>query len=158
MGIAAFVVHRKVVAYFSAVLLLIGGVASFRQLSRLEDPDFTGALAIRAEARPVVARTERWELELAADEGTVVHVEERRGDSRRWIVSADDSGFDEGRLRVGPSAAWRAFDVGQRQEWERLDGEVELRSLSGDVARCRFAFVTEVEDAVEVVIRITRGR
>lgn len=41
MGITEFVVQRKVAVYFFAALLVIGGVVSFGQLARLEDPDFT---------------------------------------------------------------------------------------------------------------------
>ena len=41
MGITQFIVNRKMVAYFMAVLLLVGGVFSFTKLGQLEDPDFT---------------------------------------------------------------------------------------------------------------------
>ena len=41
MGITQFVLDRKVFAYFFVVLLVVGGVFSFRSLGQLEDPDFT---------------------------------------------------------------------------------------------------------------------
>ncbi|MEM7211640.1 MAG: efflux RND transporter permease subunit, partial [Pseudomonadota bacterium] len=41
MGITAFIVERKVAAYFFVFLLGVGGVLGFFQLGQLEDPDFT---------------------------------------------------------------------------------------------------------------------
>lgn len=41
MGITAFIVARKSVAYFFVFLLAVGGGLSFFQLGQLEDPDFT---------------------------------------------------------------------------------------------------------------------
>ncbi len=41
MGITAFIVERKIVAYFFVSLLGVGGVIGFSSLGQLEDPDFT---------------------------------------------------------------------------------------------------------------------
>ena len=46
MGITAFIVERKVVAYFAMFLLALGGVLGFFSLGQLEDPDFTVKTAV----------------------------------------------------------------------------------------------------------------
>jgi multidrug efflux pump subunit AcrB len=63
MGITAFMVERKVVVYFLTVLLMVGGVATFFQLGRLEDPDFTVKTAVVVTEYPG-ADPEQVELEV----------------------------------------------------------------------------------------------
>lgn len=63
MNITEFIVHRKVVAYFFAALLVIGGVMCFKQFSRLEDPDFTVKTALVVTRYPG-ANPEAVELEV----------------------------------------------------------------------------------------------
>ncbi len=63
MGITTFVVERKVVAYFFAFLLLVGGVLGFGSLGRLEDPDFTVKTAVVTTEYPG-ASPEQVELEV----------------------------------------------------------------------------------------------
>ncbi len=41
MSIAQFAVEKKLVTYFAALLLVLGGVAAFDSLGQLEDPNFT---------------------------------------------------------------------------------------------------------------------
>ncbi len=46
MGITAFIIQRKIVAYFFVFLLAVGGVLGFQSLGQLEDPDFTVKTAV----------------------------------------------------------------------------------------------------------------
>ena len=41
MNLAAFAIDNKTATYFFVFLLVVGGIASFMQLGKLEDPDFT---------------------------------------------------------------------------------------------------------------------
>ena len=63
MGITEFVVQRKIVAYYFAFLLAVGGVVSFFQLGQLEDPDFTVKTAVIMTPYPG-ASPEQVELEV----------------------------------------------------------------------------------------------
>ncbi len=63
MGITAFIVERKIVAYFFVFLLAVGGAVSFFQLGQLEDPDFTVKTAVIVTQYPG-ASPEQVELEV----------------------------------------------------------------------------------------------
>ena len=41
MNLTSFALENKTVTYFFVFLLVVGGIASFLQLGRLEDPEFT---------------------------------------------------------------------------------------------------------------------
>jgi multidrug efflux pump subunit AcrB len=63
MGITAFIVERKVAAYFFVFLLTVGGVLGFLSLGQLEDPDFTVKKAVVVTRYPG-ASPEQVELEV----------------------------------------------------------------------------------------------
>ena len=42
----AFAIDRKVFTYFAVALFVLGGIASYFQLGKLEDPDFTVKTAV----------------------------------------------------------------------------------------------------------------
>ena len=52
MNLAAFAIENKTATYFFVFLLVVGGIASFFQLGKLEDPDFTVKKAIIATRYP----------------------------------------------------------------------------------------------------------
>jgi len=52
MSLAAIAIENRAVSYFAALLLLIGGIASFFALGQLEDPDFTVKTSVITTAYP----------------------------------------------------------------------------------------------------------
>ncbi len=46
MSIASFAVEKRTVTVFTTIVLLIGGLASYKGLGKLEDPEFTVKTAV----------------------------------------------------------------------------------------------------------------
>ncbi len=63
MGLTAFMLERRTVAYFLVFLIVVGGVAAFLNLGRLEDPDFSVKKAVVITPYPG-ASPEQVELEV----------------------------------------------------------------------------------------------
>ncbi len=63
MGITAFIVERKIVAYFFIFLFLVGGTFGFLSLGQLEDPIFSIKKAVIVTPYPG-ASPEQVELEV----------------------------------------------------------------------------------------------
>ena len=71
MSLAGWAIRNRAVTYFTVVLLLFGGVASYQSLGRLEDPDFTIKTAVITTSYPGATAeqvereiTDRIELEI----------------------------------------------------------------------------------------------
>ena len=63
MNLAAIAINNKAVTYFTALLVLVGGIAGFFSLGQLEDPDFTVKAAVVVTPYPG-ASPEEVELEV----------------------------------------------------------------------------------------------
>ncbi len=58
MNLTALAIENRVVTYFFAFLLVVGGIGSFFQLGQLEDPDFTVKTAVVVTEYPGASPTE----------------------------------------------------------------------------------------------------
>ena len=63
MNLAAMAIEKRLVTYFIAFLILVGGIASFFALGQLEDPDFSVKTAVVVTPYPG-ASPEEVELEV----------------------------------------------------------------------------------------------
>ncbi|MBW1816235.1 MAG: efflux RND transporter permease subunit, partial [Deltaproteobacteria bacterium] len=115
MNIAELSLHKSVITWVMTILLVVVGVVSFNNLSRLEDPEFTIKEAVVVTPYPGASAAE-----VEEEVTNVVEKAVQQLGQLEWIESRSSRGYSQIKVRIKD----RYDKVGLPQVWDELRRKV----------------------------------